>query len=134
MGCKNSFTFKAEDKLVYYEKYLKQTRINFMENSPLSKIDLENNPKVFYNFSKNLKFNCILLYKGWNSFVIARLHNLILKNIWQSYSAELIKLLEEKPLEQYTRPINSKSWLNLLGKLTSFIYIFLVKSLVLYLK
>jgi len=95
MGCRFfPGSSSAEEKLLYYEKYITRTRIN----SPINhKEDMENSPKA------------------WNSFVIDRLHKLDQRNLWQSYTSELIKFLEEKPLEQYVRPINSKSWLSLLG-------------------
>ena len=95
MGCRLfPASSSPEEKLLFYEKFISRSRFN----SPIShKEDLDNNPKA------------------WNSFVIERLHRFDSKNLWQSYTGELVKFLEEKPLEQYVRPINSKSWLSLLG-------------------
>lgn len=73
-----------------------------MNNSPLSATDNENNPQA------------------WNSFIIERLKKLDHKGLWQSYINDLIKLVLDKPLEQYMRPINTKSWLSLVGIISRF--------------
>lgn len=99
MGCKPTLNMSSsEDKIRFYGKFITKTRLNYMENAPLVKNELENNPV------------------GWNTFIIDRLKKLDENHLWQSYTSDLIHFLEEKPLEQYMRPINSKSWLSLVGK------------------
>lgn len=103
MGCRFTFSpTKSEEKILHYEKFIKRTRISYMNNSPLSCVDNENNPQA------------------WNSFIIERLKKLDHKGLWQSYTSELIKLVVDKPLEQYMRPINTKSWLSLVGIIRKF--------------
>ncbi len=47
MGCKNTSNFaRAEEKITFYEKFIMKTRVTYMDNSPLTLSELENNPKA----------------------------------------------------------------------------------------
>lgn len=91
---------RSKEKISYYEEYINKSKIPYMEKNSIfmDPDDIENNPKA------------------WNSFVIEKLMDLDRRNQWQSYTNELIKLLQEKPLVHYIRPLNIKSWLVFMGK------------------